>query len=305
MIYIGLMTRVSTLYILLSLVSFSHALEHSSHNWQLSAPGQKPMVLSISRGLDEPGIIILSADGDNVFKKPINRGELLGACLNKKTHFPSFIMTEVMDGVGLEQAYALSKENTWELITLPSVEGISNPKEITGCYRATSNWHINNEKISCECDFDKLIKPTSVANQWRDVLGDYQTGLYLNTLTAQLSPKKVDDTAQIERLLAQARASKEIIFEEGIKGNQWAIIEHKEGIYGSFSIGILKQNSQWLIWYYVLGNSKSFNAIDDIEHSSGNMLSATLCIEECDWWGRLANVDIRLDTLEFEIIDRE
>ena len=106
-------------------------------------------------------------------------------------------------------------------------------------------------------------------------------------------------------MLAQAQADKAIIFNETVNEHQWAIIEYKNGIYGSFSIGILKQDKHWSVWYYVLGNSKSFNTINDIERPSANRLSATLCIEGCNWWGKLANVDIGLDTLSLEVIERE
>jgi len=297
--------RLLLLYPVLLAASSSHAFEQSSRNWQLTGPKQQSMALSIVNRPDEPGTLTLSVDGHALFERPMRHGELLGVCLDKRTRSPSFIVSDIMEGVGLEQASLLRKDTEWQLLAIPSVEGISRVDEIAGCYRTVSNWTLNGDVINCECDIDDLIKPQVMEEQWHDLLGDYQTGLYLNSLTGQLNPRVIDDTARVETLLAQARADEAIIFDETVNEYQWAIIEQKNGIYGSFSIGMLKQDMHWSVWYYVLGNSKSFNTINDVERLNTNRLSATVCIEGCDWWGKLANVDIGLDTLMIKVNDDE
>jgi hypothetical protein len=285
--------------------SSTHALEYLSRSYQLSGPDQKSMALRISSRVDEIGTLTLSADSNEVFTSPINRGELLGICLEKGRDNPSFIMTEVLEGVGLEQAYVLSKNTDWQLRALNGVKGISSVDELAACYRAASNWTANGEAIRCECDFGDVLKQQLAVKQWHDLFGEYQTGLYLNESTSRLRPRVIGDTIQVERLLAQARADKAMTYEVTIAERQWAIVEHKDGIYGSVSIGMLKQGKHWFVWYYVLGNSKSFSAINNIDRLSVNIISATLCIEGCDWWGKLVDVDINLDTLQLQVIDRE
>jgi hypothetical protein len=297
--------RLFLIYLSLLAASSSHALEHSSRNWQLTAPEQKAMTLSIASRLDQPRILTLSVDGHTLFEKPMRHAELLGACQEKRTHAPRFIVSELMEGVGLEQAYMLRKNNGWQLLAIPSVEGISRVDEIAGCYRAASNWSLDGDAIDCECDVDKLSKPQLFTDQWADLLSDYQTGLYLNESTSEIKPRLIKNTAHIETLLERARANKSIRFEKAVKGRRWLIIEHKSSIYGSFSLGLIKQENYWSVWYYVRGNSKSFNTISDIENVKENLLSATMCTKECDWWGKSESVDIGLDTLILKVNERE
>jgi len=297
--------RLLLLYPVLLAVSSSHALEQSSRNWQLTGPKQQAMALSIVNRPDEPGTLTLSVDGHALFERPMRHGELLGVCLDKRTRSPSFIVSDIIEGVGLEQASLLRKDTEWQLLAIPSVEGISRVDEIAGCYRTVSNWTLNGDAINCECDVDQLSKLKIFTDQWADLLNDYQTGVYFNESTSQLNPRGIENTAHIERLLKHARVYKSISFDEAVKGRRWLIIEHQNGVYGSFSLGLMKQKNRWFAWYYVPGNSKSFNTVSNIERSNANVLSAMLCIEGCNWWGKLASVDIGLDTLMIKVNDDE
>ncbi|MBB5187552.1 hypothetical protein HNQ57_001821 [Zhongshania antarctica] len=305
MVFTVLATRVLVFHFLFFVVQFSLALEASNRSWQLSAPGKKAMAISISSGFDEPGRLTLSIDKNNIFERPMNRGELYGVCLEKSTDFPSFIVAEVLEGVGLEQVYVLRKDNSWQLITLPSVGGVGSVDELEGCTTAASNWSLDGTTVNCECDFSGVIRQQLQWNNWHDLLGEFQTGLYLNASAAQLNPRIIEDAAQVDHLVAEARANEVITFEETVNNRHWVIIEHRNPIYGSVSLGMFKQDKQWSVWYYVRGNSKSFNAISDIDRPSENLLSGTLCIAGCDWWGSLASVDIALDTLMFAVVERE
>lgn len=305
MVFTELANRILVFHFLFFAVQFGHALEASNRNWQLSAPGEKAMAISISSGFDEPGSLTLSIDQNNVFERPMNRGELYDVCLEKSTRYPSFIVTEVLEGIGVEQGYVLRKDASWQLITLPNVDGVESIDELEGCTTAASNWSLDGAAVNCECDFSGVIRQQLRGNNWHDLLGEFQTGLYLNASAAQLDPRLIEDTAQVDQLVAEARANEVITFEETVKNRHWAIIEHRNSIYGSFSLGMFKQDKHWAVWYYVLGNSKSFNAISNIDRPSENVLSGTLCITGCDWWGRLANVEISLDTFKVDVIERE
>lgn len=292
---------VFTICVLLYTALISHALEYTKQEWQLSLSGENTMLLRIFSSLDEPGRVTLHTDGRPVFESPFNRGQLFGVCLDKGTRSPGFIMKEVMEGVGVEQTYVLNNVMGWQLIPITGGEGLSDVDMIEGCYSAKSDWSVNNVPISCECDFTGVINQQLVAEQWAEVLGAHQTGLYTSKLTNKLIPKELEDSAKVEQLLAQARADKLMIFDEQIMNRKWLILEYKNGVYDSFSLGLVKQDTKWRIWYHVLGNSKSFNGIKDLERLSENRLAATLCVEDCGWWGRSASVEINLNSLDFKV----
>jgi hypothetical protein len=305
MILTGPMAGAFTYLFLYLAMSSAQALDAANHTWQLSAPGQQTMTVSILNGLDEPGALMLNTESENLFQTSLNRSQLLEVCEDKNSHFPSFIITEVLEGVGLEQAYALTKTTGWQLTALGNIEGVSTVNEIVGCSTAESNWTLNGEAITCECDFNEAMKHQWQGEQWLNLLDGFQTGLYFNKSPLRLRPSKLMDTARVEQLLAKARANRTLTLDKTVKGRQWVIIEHINNIYGSFSLGLMKQNKHWFVWYYVMGNSKSFYAINGIALSKSNELSAALCIEGCDWWGKEARVNIHLETLLFTVVERD
>ena len=134
------------------------------------------------------------------------------------------------------------------------------------------------------------------------MIGDRAKG-FVEQSTNHLFLQHVNDSEALELLLDEARKNRDIVFEQTVHGKQWVIVERQSGVYDALSLGLVRQKQQWSIWYYATGNSKAFHRIDEIEQVNPIELNMTLCIDDCDWWGKQARLGIDLETLKYHFID--
>lgn len=297
MMHLCRVKKIFIMCVLFIIVFPLHAQPLTPTNWQLLENGHEPLVLTISNDDDEFGSLSLRKNGIELYEQQVTHAELQGACVNKSTGAINVIFTDVMEGVGIEQAYALIKPPHWQLVALPQEDDSIHLEGIESCDDLMSDWTLDEEPVRCECDFNDVIKQQTIDDQWDHLLSVSLTGLYSEPPFDRLMPKLIEGSSELEALLIQAKSDKDIAFESISGERRWVIIERSRGTYQSLSVGLLKQEGQWYLWYYTTGNSKSFNAIENIKQKDNKVLAATLCVEDCDWWGQLADIKIDLMTL--------
>lgn len=281
---------------LILLFCVSHSV-FASDSWQITSPNDERLFLQISTEFDKPDIISLKKDEQTLFERKMNRVSLAGVCLDKVTASPSIILSETMEGVGVQQLTVLSHKTNWQALHFHHMD------QLEDCYPAQTGWLLDDQPMDCICDFSEQERTQAFYTGWYSLLDSFPRGLHWDQTTKQLNSVLINDELGLNTLLTQARHNNTVVFDKFVDGNHWLIIEFNNGIYQSLSLGLVHQGKQWFVWYYVTGNSKAFHAIENIESPQTNELNATFCVEDCQWWGELANVNIDLANQSIEIMD--
>lgn len=114
----------------------------------------------------------------------------------------------------------------------------------------------------------------------------------------------ISDPAEFERALTNAKKDSKFSIEELVIANGKLVnVIYNYDVYESMGVSLFYKNNVWYYFYRAGVSSKGFTPMFNLAAVGNNKLDAIMCISDCDWWGKNANVVLDMENLTLKVIE--
>lgn len=281
------------------------------------------LTFSLLTKVDKLSILNVSSNTVQLFSHRFYRPTLKGVCMDDTSRLPAFFVQHQDEGLGLWYLDSLTfnTELDFELIRLSTNEEATSITPFTNCTdtppsaRNGKNTYENNQL--CSCNFGLQSIGEIQKQQWEAILKTNELPPFsLNFANKQpqaLSLIEVEDQSAISTLINHALSNNRdkthsITYQdpnESKHSTRFVNVIFDNQMYENIGYGFIQQNSKWYLWYVAGDSSKGFYPIENIDEQNNPLISMHLCIEDCQWWGQTAWVELNLATLMVNLKSRD
>lgn len=122
------------------------------------------------------------------------------------------------------------------------------------------------------------------------------------TMAMPLYP--VADESALRKLLSEPRFTESYLANDvKLADGRFINIVVHQGVYRAAGFGLVEQQGHWF-WFYQAGvSSKGFLPMFAVKPQANGNIAASVCVDDCSWWGRNAEVMLNFSSRTITFID--